>query len=261
MRDSLRPVLEIHERHVGGAGNDAAAAQRGNSRRRLAKPVLQDRKVVRAEIPDDAHIGLMQAEIHTARRDEVDVAELTRPDQLLDRHDRRAVEERMPGHEDEAETGREPEQALRLARRRGEGLLDEHVLAGFERRLGELEVCRDRCGDRDGVDLGVGEDVPEARGAAKGREAAPDRVDGGAAGVAYHDRVCAVHLVEVPHEVGPPVAEADDGHPHRQVVRSCPAGSRAALEGRAHAAPFPRRTAKGVRTRSRRSRPSDQPRA
>ena len=147
------------------------------------------------------------------------------------------------------------------ARRGGEGLLDEHVLAGFERRLGEREVSRDGRGDRDGVDLGVGENVLEARGPAQGREAAPDRVDGGAAGVADDDRVGAVHLVEITHQVRPPVPEADDGHPHRQVVRERLVVTLAAIEGRAHAAPLPRRTAKGVCTRSRRSRPSDQPRA
>ena len=42
----------------------------------LAEPVAEDREVVRPEVPDDADVGLVQPEVHPARRDEVDVAEL-----------------------------------------------------------------------------------------------------------------------------------------------------------------------------------------
>ena len=56
---------------------------------------------MRAEVPDDAHVGLVQPEVHAARRDEVDLAELAGIDQLADRDDRRAVEERVARHQHE----------------------------------------------------------------------------------------------------------------------------------------------------------------
>ena len=74
--DRLRPELHVDERDVGDIRDHAATAERGDVRRRLVQPVAEDREVVRAEIPRDAHVGLMQAEIDAARRDEVDVAEL-----------------------------------------------------------------------------------------------------------------------------------------------------------------------------------------
>ncbi len=64
-----------------------------------SEPVAQDREVVRAEIPDDADVGLMQPEVDATRRDEVELAERPGVDQLLDEHDRRAVEERVARHE------------------------------------------------------------------------------------------------------------------------------------------------------------------
>jgi hypothetical protein len=49
-----------------------------------SQPVAKDRKVVRGEVPRDAHVGLVQAEVHAARRDEVDLAEVVRVDVRLD---------------------------------------------------------------------------------------------------------------------------------------------------------------------------------
>ena len=48
---------------------------------------------MRREIPDDAGVGLMEAEVHAAYRDEVDVPQLSRVDQLFDPHHGRAVQE------------------------------------------------------------------------------------------------------------------------------------------------------------------------
>ena len=81
VRDRPRGVLEVDERDVGDA-RDARSARliALDVRRGLVEPVAEDREVVRAEVPDDADVGLVQAEVHAARRDEVDLAELARLD-------------------------------------------------------------------------------------------------------------------------------------------------------------------------------------
>ena len=47
------------------------------------------------------------------------------------------------------------DQPLRLLRGRRHRLLDEHVLAGLQRLHREVEVARDRRGDRDRVDARI----------------------------------------------------------------------------------------------------------
>jgi hypothetical protein len=95
--------------------------------------VAEDREVVRREVPRDADVGLMQAEVHTARRDEVDLAELLRRDQVADHVHRRAVEERVAGHQHEPAVGGDCDQVTRRVARRGERLLDEDVLVVLQR--------------------------------------------------------------------------------------------------------------------------------
>ena len=58
-----------------GIVEDASAATAGPGRR-LVEPVAEDREVVRAEVPGDADVGLVKAEVHAAGGDEVDLAEL-----------------------------------------------------------------------------------------------------------------------------------------------------------------------------------------
>ena len=160
--DRARAELEVDEGDVRNPGQDAGSRHSRDMRRRLVEPVAQDREVVRPEVPDDADVLLVQPQVHPAHRDEVDVAELAAPDQVAHGVDGRAVEERMPRHQHDAGVRREPDQAHRLAGRGRERLLDEDVLAGGERRGGELEVGRHRRRDHDGLDIVVLEDLVEA---------------------------------------------------------------------------------------------------
>ena len=84
-------------------------------------------------------------------------------DQLLDGVDGRAVEERVTRHEHEPALRGEPHELLRLLERRGERLLDEHVLPRLERGVRERVVRADRRRDHDGVDVRVGENTLVAR--------------------------------------------------------------------------------------------------
>src|SRR6266542_1933073 len=90
---------EIHECDVRHVRNDAAATYGRHRGRLLAEPIPKNREVVRTEVPDDTHIRLVQPEIHPARRDEVDLAEVTRMDEVADDVDGRAIEEGVRGHQ------------------------------------------------------------------------------------------------------------------------------------------------------------------
>ena len=118
---------------------------------------------MRAEVPDDAHVRLMESEVHPARRDEVDLTELAGVDQALDDGHGWAVEERVAGHEHEAGRLSRSTELFNLFGRRRQRLLDERVLAGLERRHRQGEVGRDRSRDRHGVDVLGAEHLLEAR--------------------------------------------------------------------------------------------------
>ena len=99
MRDRPRREFEVDEGDVRRVREDAAPAHRGDACRRLSQPVAQDREVVRGEVPDHTYVRLVQPQIHSAHRDEVEVTERARHDQIADQVHGWAVEERMAGHE------------------------------------------------------------------------------------------------------------------------------------------------------------------
>ena len=93
------PEAQREEGNVGDPRHDRVSSGSGDRPGRLAQPVPQDREVVRAEVPHDADIGLVKAEVHPARGDEVDLSQLPAIEQLLDRPDRGAVQERVAAHQ------------------------------------------------------------------------------------------------------------------------------------------------------------------
>ena len=90
----VRHPGSTHERVMADISEGARRASSEGSRSRAA------------EVPDDARIRLVQAEVHAAHRDEEDLAELARADQLLDLHDRRAVQERVARQHDSLRSAR-----------------------------------------------------------------------------------------------------------------------------------------------------------
>ena len=78
-------------------------------------------------------------------------------DQLAHGVDRRAVDEGVPRHQHAVGGGGDLGELVGVVQARGERLLDEHVLAGFERALGQRVVGLRRRGDHDRLDRRVGE--------------------------------------------------------------------------------------------------------
>ena len=170
------------------------------------------------EVPDHAHIALMQAEVHAARGDEEDVAERPGLDHPLDRPHRRAVEERVAAHQDPPALARHPSQVVGQRRRGGERLLHEHVLARAEGLGGQVVVGVHGRGDDHRVDRRVGKHAIEpGRHSRLGMPAPvlgqPLRVE-----VADPTHLGIEVVAEHAQEVRTPVPEPDDRESDRRAV-------------------------------------------
>ncbi len=114
---------------------------------------------MRGEVPDDADVALVKAEVDAARGEEVELAELAAVEHALDRPHRRAVEESVAAHQQQAAPLGGVYEAGGVGARVGERLLDEGVLARLDRGQGQLVMRVDRRRDQDRVDRLVGEQV------------------------------------------------------------------------------------------------------
>jgi hypothetical protein len=125
----------------------------------------------------------------------------------------------VPRHEYKVALKCQVDQLAGLSRGAGERLLDEDVFARLERARGELEVCRDRGGNRDRIDGGVVQySVVRRRHPARG-VAPPDRLERLGAAVANVRDLGLRQLVQVANEVRAPVAEPDHRNPDRHRER------------------------------------------
>ena len=166
---------------------------------------------MRAEIPDHADIALMQSQVDAAGRDEVELSEVPRVDQLANRSHRRAVQEGVATHERELALAGQRDQLLRQRARGRERLLHERVLARLQTTATQLVVREHGGGEQDSVEVGVVQELIEVLGQPHGRVASPIALEPGHVGVADPPQLGVGALDQHPHEVGAPVAEADHG--------------------------------------------------
>src|SRR5439155_16762307 len=163
----------------------------------------------------------MESQVHPARRDEVDLAELPGIDQSLDRSNGWAVEEGVTGHQDEAFGLGQRSQLEHLIGCRSERLLDENMLSGLERRLRERVVRRNRRRDRNRVYRSVRKDLFEACRPGNARIARRQHLQHVWPKIAETAELELLRIGEVPNEIRAPVPETDhadaDAVPARRV--------------------------------------------
>ena len=219
------------------------------------------------EVPDDADILLVQAEVDALHGHKAHLAELAGIDELFDLAHRRAVDEGVAHHEREVALGGERREVDALLGRRGEWLLDEHVLAGKQGRLAELIVGADGRGDEHAVYLGIAEHIVDRGGRLHRRIAALGLVENRRAQIAdpLEVRIGDIHVVA--QQIGSPVAVADERY-RLHVVKTHDTSSRTADVqlgalvrppgvSRHHAAPRPLMIAGTVRRQMAKSNNSD----
>ena len=153
MRDHVAGEIDGDERHVGEVVQ-VAAAGRDHRIRFLDDQVIHDRQVVRGQVPQDADVVLKQPEVDARGIVVIERAESAVVDEVADLPDSSAEQERVVDHDLQVLPVRQLDQLLGLLRRRRERLLDEDVLAVFQRGLGQLEMRPHRGDDRHRVDVG-----------------------------------------------------------------------------------------------------------
>ena len=153
--DVLDPLLEV------------VHAVRDRLARLLAEEPEDDRQVVHPERPERVLVRPDHAEVLPVAVDARDLAERAGVDELLHRAKTGVVEEQVTGHQHEVTRFRERDQLLHLLAAHRRRLLDEDVLARFERLPRQLVVRGHGRRDDHRVDSRVGEQLVERTGRAR----------------------------------------------------------------------------------------------
>ena len=122
------------------------------------------------------------------------------------------VEERVPHHEHALRRLRLGDHRVAVGHRQGERLLDEHLLAGAERRDRMLGVERCRRGQNDRVDLRGRECILEAFTDPRIRIALGARRPVRWIGLADQREIAVGDIPEVAGQLGAPIAESDEAY-------------------------------------------------
>ncbi len=161
-----------------------------------------------AERPERILVRAHDAQVDAVAVDAEHVPELTAVDQVLHLEDAGVVEQQVARHQHAVLGDRQRDELVHLDRAHRGRLLDEDMLARFERLLREGVVRRHRGRDHDGIERVVREQVVEARRRSRVRMARCERAQMLLVEIAEPRQVREV--VEVPDEVRAPVVEADD---------------------------------------------------
>ena len=187
---------------------DGAVGRDGH--RLLVDDMVHDRKVVGGQVPDDVDVVLEEPQVDPDRIVEEELAQLARIDEFLDLLHGAREKERVVDHDLELLLGGEVDELPGLGAGRGERFLDEDVLPGQERRLGQLIMGEDGRDDGHGVHVRGPDEL----------QGVLDALDEGIVGlgqaeallreVADRDQLGAGRAMEIPGHVGPPIAVSDD---------------------------------------------------
>ena len=170
---------------------------------------------MRPEIPEHVDVELEQTEIHALAVDVLDSAHAVGVEDPLHLDDRRVVHEGVPDHERLSRALGGSHDRLRVADGAGERLLDENVLPGGERLLGELAVGSDRSRDAHRVDRAIVEELVMGGRRAHRREALAYGLEPLLGEIRDRDRLGPGHLAQVADEVRSPVTRTDDSDAQR----------------------------------------------
>src|SRR3954471_14557024 len=161
VRDLPAREAQIAEHDILDAFGEEVAPMRDGFGRLLVEEIENDRQVVHAQRPERVLVRADDAEVLPVAVDAQHVAELAVVDQLLQLAHAGVVEQQMARHEHEVALRRERDELVDLRPAHGRGLLDEHVLAGFERLLRKRIVRGHRRRDHDTLHLVRGEQLLE----------------------------------------------------------------------------------------------------
>src|SRR5918992_3946640 len=225
VRGEPRGKAEVAEDHVLDAVVHIALAHRAALVRLLGGEPQDHGHVVCAERPEGVLVAAQLTQVEPVRVDIAHFAELAGLDQLVHLLDAGVVLEKMPDHEHPVAGARGLDDLLRLLDRASERLLDKAVLARLEHLARQLGVRGHRGGERDRIERLVAEHLVEGAGRTSSRKRPREPIQGLGRLVAEPGELAFRQAVEVPCEVGTPVAEAhdpDSGHRRTRFGASIP---------------------------------------
>ncbi len=221
-------VVGQRERQVPDAGMTCPQGIRA-VRRDLHRPQpfgedeVEDGQVVRGEVPENIDVRLHQPQVDPDRIDEQDSPSDPVGDQFPDLQDGGGIAVGVVRHQDEPPLLRFLDHLQSLQPAVGEGLLDQHVLPGLQRRQGDAMVRVGRRRNRNSVDVGR---VQQLVNGLEDGNPALGRGELGGPRLVQVDDACQLPVGaggEVPRQIGPPVARTYDRCPHQAagVPRTC----------------------------------------
>ena len=210
--------MDRHVRDVGQVRVDVAITGRLDVHRLHADHVIEDREIVRREVPEHVHVGLEKAQVDPQRVVVRDLAERAASGELAQLLHRAREQERVVDEQRDLLPRGERDQLLALGGARAHRLLDQYVLAALDRAPRQREVRRHRRRDQHRGDVGavdgrLGLGFARRAGRHAPRLFEPRRI-------ALGDRLHleAARRDEIAQQVRPPVAEADQSSGNHPVV-------------------------------------------
>ncbi len=207
--DEAAGVAERDEADVLPAVAQDARAHGADPGRGVVEQVVEDRDVVRRQVPERVDVRAERTEVRAARVHVVQVAERAVVHQRLHAADAAVVEERVAGQEDPVDLLRELDELVGLGDVDGERLLHQHVLAELQRPARDLAMRRGLCADHGRLDRVVVECLLDAGRELDVGEATCHLVEPARALVADDRHARVGELAEHAHVVHAPVTAPD----------------------------------------------------
>ena len=170
------------------------------------------------EAPQDVLLGPDFSDIQAVRVQVINLSKSTALNQLLQLQDGRVIPEDMPDHQDPSVRRRELDETFPMLDLDGQRLFDEDILARLKCRLRHLVVGDGRRCQCNCVDRRIGENGLEVAEEPDVFILMPAGVFSQRMGVAEPGKRS--ELIEIPHNVFAPVADADDGYCDGRFLRT-----------------------------------------
>jgi hypothetical protein len=206
--------LTLKHRHIGDILQvaDMGFTADADRNRFFLEQIIHHGKVMRRQIPDHVDIVLEQAEINPDRIIVINFTQRLFVDQLLDFPDRTGKNEGMIHHDDAVFLLGQLNQLFRLRHAGGKRLLDKDMLAVFECFFGQVIMGGYRRDHRYGVNIGRTQNRIRITGDGDAGVGFAGAFGCMWIAVANGGNPAGLQIVKVAHNVGSPVAVADDAY-------------------------------------------------
>ncbi len=188
-----------------------SASPGGDAPRLVIEHIIDNRQIMRRQIPDDIDIVLKKPEVDADRVHVIEVAQFSVFDQLLDAPHGRVEEVRVIDHEDALFSLRQVDQRLSVLSRGRQRLFHQYMKSRLQAARRQGMMARYRCGDGHRFDSRFQQLIDGADPLHRAIGSA-DRFQAYRVGVADRHQLGRGRAEEVPNQVGSPVTATNHAH-------------------------------------------------